>query len=332
MRPLNEIRSSATAAAVAALCLAAPCLAAPAALPRGARDPAPQAAIPEILVTGERTGPGLWHVNRGAAQLWILGTVNPLPKDLRWRSRQIEQILGGANAVVMAKPLDIGIVRVLWLLLTRRDLLMVPRGAELRAVLPADLYARFAAQRAKYTGNPHKWERYRPIIAVAFLQEAALHSVGLSTRLDVGAEVRKLARRHDVRVEQIKLAGWRDALDALKTLPPDVEDKCVAAVLATVERGLPRLVERAHAWATGDIRRIQSLPYAPEVDACRTAVNGGTRAADLIAQIRRTWLASLDQHLRQKGVTLAVVNMDLLLEPGGLLDQLRSQGYAVQPP
>ncbi len=36
--------------------------------------------------------------------------------------------------------------------------------------------------------------------------------------------------------------------------------------------------------------------------------------------------------MHNEGVTLAVVNMDLLLEPGGLLDELRAQGYQVDAP
>ena len=34
----------------------------------------------------------------------------------------------------------------------------------------------------------------------------------------------------------------------------------------------------------------------------------------------------------RRGVTLAVVNMDLLLGRGGLLDELRAQGYEVDAP
>lgn len=292
----------------------------------------PPDVMDEVVVSGERPGPGLWHVHRGAANLWILGSVSPLPKDMTWRSRQLEQILAGTNEVLLAKPVEIGIARALWLLITERDLLMVRGGKHLKDVLPADLYARFAAQRAKYSGDAGKWERYRPLIATAFLQEAALHKVGLSSRLDLGAEVRKLARKQDVRVEEINIAGLHDLLDALKTVPPATENACVAAALATMETGLPRLVDRARAWATGDIERIQNLPESTEVGACRTALGGDSAAGDLLARVRRTWLAAFENRLRGAGVTVAVVNMDMLLQQGGLLDELRRRGYEVDAP
>jgi len=286
----------------------------------------------ELVVTGERTGPGMWHVRHDAAQVWILGSMSPLPKGITWRATQVENVLDGAGQVLVQKPFDIGIARILWLLITERSVLMVRGGKRLKDVLPADLHERFAAQRAKYTDDPDKWERFRPLIAAAFLQQAAFHQVGLSTRLDLGAAVRALAKKRRVRVEEIKIAGVSDVMDALKSLPPATERICVDASLVTVERDLPRLLDRAQAWASGNVERIEKLREPAEVDACRAALDTGVGAADLIARIRRTWLGTIEKYLQGTGVTLVVVNMDLLLEPGGLLDQLRGKGYQVDAP
>jgi uncharacterized protein YbaP (TraB family) len=198
--------------------------------------------------------------------------------------------------------------------------------------LPAELHARFAIQRDKYTHDPKKWERFRPLIAAAFLQQAAFHQVGLSTRLDLGAAMRTLAKKHHVHVEEIKIAGVSDVMEALKTLPPTTENACVAAALVTVESDLPRLVDRAQAWASGNVERIEKLREPAEVDACRAALDAGVGAADLIARMRQTWLSTIETHLQKGGVTVAVLNIDMLLEPGGLLDQLRAKGYDVDAP
>ncbi len=160
----------------------------------------PPEKLDEIIVSGERAGPGLWHVQRGAAQLWIFGTVSPLPKNMTWRSKQLERILDGTDQLLVAKPVEIGIARALWLLVTQRDLLMLGHGKKLKDVMPADLHARFAVHRAKFTKDGDKWEKFRPLIAAAFLEEDALHAVGLSTRLDLADEVRSLARKHHVRI------------------------------------------------------------------------------------------------------------------------------------
>ena len=292
----------------------------------------PPAQIDEGVGSTERAGPGLWHVQRGTAQLWIFGTLSPLPKDMTWRSKQLEELLDHTDQLLVAKPLEVGVARAVWLMLTERNLFVLGHGRKLEDVLPADLYARFAAQRAKFSNDPSKWEKYRPIIAAAFLEEDALHQVGLSTRLDLAEEVRSLAHKHHVRVEEFKVTGLHDVLDALKTLPAATENKCVAASLATIETGLPRLIDRAQAWTTGDIERIQRLPEEAEVAACRAAVTVDPGAGDLLALLRKTWLDNMERHLQGGGVTLAVVNTDMLIESGGFVDELRARGYTVDVP
>ncbi len=90
----------------------------------------------DVVVLGERTGPGLWHVHRGAAQVWILGSMSPLPRGITWRSKQVEQVLDGSSRVLVQKPFEIGIARILWLLITERSALMVRGGRRLKDVMP----------------------------------------------------------------------------------------------------------------------------------------------------------------------------------------------------
>jgi uncharacterized protein YbaP (TraB family) len=310
--------------------------------PAAHTDPAPSQSVradaaqaqqlDELVVSGERPGPGLWRVHRGDAQVWILGSMSPLPKGITWRSRQVEQILDGTRLVMVQKPIEIGFARILWLLITQRSLLMIGGGKRLHDVLPAPLHERFAVQRAKYTDDADKWEHFRPLVAAAFLQQAAFHKVGLSTRVDLGAAMRALAKKHHVDLDEIKIAGVRDIVDALKTLPPAAENACVAASLATVESGLPRLVDRAQAWANGNVELIEKLAEPAEIDACRAAIDTGKGASDLISRIRATWLGSIEEQLRAGGTTMAVINIDMLIEGGGLLDQLRARGYQVEAP
>ncbi len=295
-------------------------------------SPQPPTQLEELTVTGERTGPGMWRVHRGDSQLWILGSISPLPRDITWRSKQVEQVLATTQRVLVPKPLEIGIVRILWLLITERDVIMIRGGKRLKDVLPPDLYHRFAVQRARFTTDAGKWERYRPIVAAAFLEQAAFHSVGLSARLDLGAAVRALARKQDVPVEEVKIAGVGDFLDTLKAMPPATENACVDASLVTIETGLPRMIERARAWSTGDVERIQQLPPPAEVDACLAALDAGSSKADLIARVRQSWLGAAEKSLQGASVTLAVVNMDLLLGKGGLLESLQSHGDTVDWP
>ena len=78
------------------------------------------AALDEIVVTAERTGPGMWHVHRGDANVWILGSISPLPRDITWRSKQVESVLESTSQVLVQKPIEISVPRILWMLIADR--------------------------------------------------------------------------------------------------------------------------------------------------------------------------------------------------------------------
>src|SRR6201996_3274685 len=115
-------------------------------------------AVEEVVVTSERPGPGMWHVHRGAANVWILGSISPLPRDITWRASQVETVLQSASQVLVQKPLEISIPRILWMLIADRKYLMVVGGKRLKDVLSPELYERFSALRFKVTDDPSKWE------------------------------------------------------------------------------------------------------------------------------------------------------------------------------
>ena len=95
------------------------------AMPLHAQQAAPQAAVADppvstqavpgdgirteatVVVTGEQPGPGLWLVRKGGHDLWILGTLNPLPAGMQWQSAQIEQVIANAQEVIRPPRVDL---------------------------------------------------------------------------------------------------------------------------------------------------------------------------------------------------------------------------------
>lgn len=56
-----------------------------------------------VVVAGVQPGPGLWKVRNGDHLLYILGTQSPLPKNITWRSDEVDQVLQLADEV-LASP------------------------------------------------------------------------------------------------------------------------------------------------------------------------------------------------------------------------------------
>ena len=59
-----------------------------------AQSPVPE-PMEEVVVTGEFPGPGMWKVTKpqeGGHVLWIVGEPPPLPRRMKWKSRDVEAV------------------------------------------------------------------------------------------------------------------------------------------------------------------------------------------------------------------------------------------------
>ena len=96
--------------------------------------------LDSVVVTGAQPGPGLWKVSKGGHELWILGTVSPLPRGIEWKSDQVrgvleqaDQFLGPPGVVVDA---DVGLFRGMLLLPSALKATRNPDGKTLQEILP----------------------------------------------------------------------------------------------------------------------------------------------------------------------------------------------------
>ena len=310
----------------------------------GAQDASPQVdassePVEEILVMGERPGPQLWRVTNGEHTLWLLGLLQPLPKGMTWQSEAVEQVLGEAQEVIASGGsvgLRVGLVSGVRLYRQWRGVQRNPDDATLAEVLPAPLYARFAALRAKYARRDGKLEELRPIFAAGRLFEAALARIGLTNENDVHARVVKLAKKRDLPIRQVKIVLESDEggklLAALGEIPLTQQVACLETTLLRLESDIGAMRDRAKAWADGDIGAFRAVPYADPQAACWQAIGSRPEIEPLVEKAQAEWLGYVDAALANSRVSLAMQSLDRMLAPDGVLATLRNKGYAVRGP
>jgi hypothetical protein len=150
-----------------------------------------QAIVEEVLVIGEQPGPGLWKVTLPAADgrvLWILGSYAPLPKKMKWRSRELESVMDQSQELLAPPDVDakIGPLGGLTLLPTLVGVRNNPNGERLEEVVPAELYERWRPLKARYIGRDDDVEKWRPIFAAQELYLKALRQSGSSPTASCG--------------------------------------------------------------------------------------------------------------------------------------------------
>lgn len=311
------------------------------AVPAAAQEP-----IEEVLVTGQQPGPGLWQVTRpGDADghvLWILGNYSPLPKNMTWRSTELESVLAASQELLApvsvnasAGPLG-GITLLPSLVGVRRN----PADARLQDVVPPDLYARWLPLKARYLGNDDDVEEWRPIFAAQELYRAALKKRDLVPYEGVWPRVEKLARKAKLRITEpgieLKVEKARSAIKEFKTTPlADVE--CFARTIQRLESDLDLMRDRANAWAVGDVARLRELAPVARASACIGVVLQSSFMqergyGDLLERVQAAWLAAAEQSLARNASTVAVLPIDEILKPDGYVARLRQKGYAIEDP
>ena len=297
-----------------------------------------------VVVTGEQPGPGLWLVRKGNHDLWILGTLNPLPAGMQWQSKQVEDVIANAQEVIRAPyvafKVDTGFFKSLLLLPSMLGARKNPDGKTLQQVVSPQSYARWRALKARYIGNDGGIEEWRPLFAAQELYKQAMKKSGLDNSKSVWPVINKAIETHHPNVtvmkEEIVVKDPKPLLkEWSKTTLDDLA--CFDNTMTRIETDLDAMRARANAWATGDMAALQSLPSPYQWEACSSAITEagiGKRLGfgDAGQKVRTKWLAAAEAALDKNQVTFATLDMKDLLGANGFLARFRAKGYTVLAP
>jgi uncharacterized protein YbaP (TraB family) len=306
-----------------------------------AAGPAADASSPELVqeveVTGERAGPRLWRVAKGDHVLWLLGTLDPLPRKMTWKSREVEAVLGEVQGVVPTNPsVSVHANPFTWVRLyfQWRGVQVIDKDGQLKDVLPATLYARVKALIGRYDSGDHRIERLKPVFAALRLYRQALDSARLAPGNQAEATVLKLARARKVPIRQskLKIDDPRDLVTQLGQIPQDAQVGCLEAVVERLETGMGAMQEEARAWSLGDVAALRQLMVPKTIDVCTAAVSSSSRTRQLIDDSNADWNREVELALVNNRSTLALKPIHDLLGPHGVLAAFKARGYEVEGP
>lgn len=311
--------------------------------PARADSEAPEFAPQVIEVTGVRAGPPLWKISKGDHVLWVFGTYSPLPKNMQWRSKQAETILASAQEYLAApsSSVQLGFFKSLTVIPFALTVKKNPDGADLREVVPADVYARWLTLKEKYIGNDDLVERERPIFAAAELYRKGLGHSGLTSSTEVTKTIEDIVKKRGIKTTSSNIEFPVDSpvkmiKDFKKSSMNDVA--CFSKTLDRLETDIDAMRVRARAWAKGDVDVIRKLDFADREEACSAALFESEFAKNqpgfqsIKTHMRDKWLASAEKSLATNATTFAILKLQDILSPTGYVAALKAKGYLVEAP
>ena len=316
---------------------------------------APEEPLEEVVVTGEFPGPGMWKITRAddpaGHVLWIVGEPPPLPKRMKWKSRDVEAVALSAQEILLDASVQmepderIGVFKGLSLLPAALKARKNPDGARLQDVLPPEVYARWLVQKKRFLGSDGGVEEWRPIFAAVKLRNEAFDDLGLREGGMVWEVVAKLAKKKKIRTTrpELKFTFPTDELKAkIKEFSREslADTECFVTTLDLTEALSDSATQtlRARAWATADLETLQGLPPLPSpyvpcaMALLNTEFAKSVIPADIREQLYVLWIGAAEKSLGANQTTLAIVPLTKLLREGGYLERLRAKGYLIEEP
>jgi hypothetical protein len=289
----------------------------------------PQWAEVEAIEVKARPGPAVWHLTRGNSEVWILGTVGQMPKDLDWNKQYLSELLDGANAIILPPKADIGLVDIGWFLLMHGGELSLPRGQTLEASLPESLRGRFAAARDAVSGDTSDYATDIPIRAAIRLQQDLMRKASLTGR-EPNETIATLARSKRIANAPVTHFAAMDAVRDILKLNPEQQRACLAQAVDDATWSLAHAGKAARAWAVGDVRGVKANYADSRLGDCVMAAVSAF--ADIETRNIANYTTAIDAALNRPGKTIAVIGMRPLLKRGGVLERLGAMHVAIEAP
>jgi uncharacterized protein YbaP (TraB family) len=267
-------------------------------------------------------GPALWRVRDDDSEIFLLGTVHVLPKDVHWQTPKLMKAFASAEIVYFETPTDEGTSREVAALVQRYG--FNPPGKTLSFQLEPPL----RTQLVRVAGNLNfpltELERMRPWFASLNLSLALLAKEGNLREAGVEAVLEREAMRLGKERRYFETA--EEQISLLAGLSQSSQIRLLRSTLRQIEEDPAASAQLDDLWAQGRAAELATLlegmisEAGPEVERA------------LLTKRNENWTAVIDRLMQGKGRIFIAVGAAHMAGPKGVPALLEARGYKVVGP
>ena len=302
-----------------------------------AQDAANASATPEepggneTVEVAMQAPPPLWRLTRPSnpdSEVWVIGTIDSMPRNLNWNKKAIGDLLDGARAIIMPPQPSVDLVDIGWFLIWHGSEFSLPRGKRLEATLSDSVRAHFIAVRTSLGQDEDRYATDIPLRAVIRLQGDFQNKYKLGG--GAGGAIRSLASSKHVPITPAGKFEVMDILRGMLKLPIEKQNVCLADALDDVDRLAQHAEIAARAWAKGDFKTVKAHYAEYRMLDCITAAMQAV--ANLNEFQTATYVTAINGAFAKPGKTVVTIGIGPLLRDNGVLARLVKQGVVVEAP
>jgi uncharacterized protein YbaP (TraB family) len=283
-----------------------------------------RAQVEDIVVTGRRSGAPMWTVRSETTTIILVGGINGVSKTTHWDPTALTEALRKADRVMFPQSyaLTASPFRAIGWLAKWNAMGSLPKGQSLSAIAGPQAMRRLAALRAKSMVRAD-YDRRHPLHLSMDLRDRAKGEIDYSQ--NVADYAARAAKKHKLaEVVPIQRSKAKPVVKDLFTSTPQDHLACLDAALTMAEAGPAAVQARSDAWAARRVPEVLASPADPVYQACWPSGVFAERNSELLPEMKRL--------LAEPQVTMAVLGLKSLAQPGGLLDGLQAAGFDIQGP
>ena len=259
--------------------------------------------------------------------LFILGTHVPLPKDLVWRSQEVESAIARSNEVLGAYSVSLRV---------DQEAAFQSRRGKLKEFLPARMYAQWRALRVKYIDRTSKQIVCCPLPLRCCFRPEPMSDPASPTAMLSGADL-PVCAQHGVPVwpqnydTRLVAGEWRRTGRARQN-----GIRYLAETMNRLSSDIRQARASANAWATGDIAALRDLADRDASYARSLAYSwpflSDKEVQRLQTEAENKLLTAIERAMNSNQVTFAALPIHVLLRKDGVIARLRAAGYSIEEP
>ena len=286
------------------------------------------AVVAELTVMAKPPGPAIWLAEKDGAKLYIVGSAQPLPHQLKWSSPRLEKALDKASLVLVPPEASVGVTQIAGFVLRFGGGLRQPLGKSLEDQLPPDLKARFVESRTQARKGAGEYKNWKPAVAGFLLLSDFRQAAGLSEAKPVST-IERMAKARKLKVKAVGQYRMSAVTTIASKLSPEDQLYCLRVALDEIAYDGAHSTTIGQDWAQGDLASVRARYRASAAQRCLMHAPGG--AALLERGVAQTTEA-MSEALKRPGVTVAVVDLGFLVPANGVLDRLKAGGATITSP
>ena len=294
---------------------------------KAAEAAANSTTVAEVEVTRHLPGPALWKVAKGNSEVIILGAATPLPHMLQWDTLRMEHALAGADTLYLQPKPSFSAFELMKLAVSK-GALQLPEGRTLEQILPPREKARFLHLVALIHAKPQAYDRWRPAVAGLFLISDWRKAAGLSEGKPA-TTVTHLAEDAHVPVRSVGDFKLDPYVDTAARLSMADNIACFDAAMDDVDQESSHVHAMAEAWARADLKTVGETYKASLLTGCLLRIPSTQKLLDRGTE---AGVQTIETALVTPGKSVAVIDLNFLLRPNGVLDRLKAEGATISVP